>query len=194
MRRVAPAIVLLALAGCGQDRAGEPSGGPATPSAASNSATPPAASPLGAGSAMSGSVSGLVGKITAFRVQETATQIIVDLAADVLFAFDSADLSAQAPAELTKTVAQIQRGGTGPITVVGHTDSVGDDAYNDALSLRRAQAVAEWLSGEGGVDQARLRPEGRGEREPVAANQLNGADNPDGRAQNRRVRIVIPKA
>ncbi len=144
---------------------------------------------------MSGSVSPLAGLVTAFQVEETATQIIVDLAADVLFAFDSADLSSQAPEQLRKTVAQIQRGGSGDIRVVGHTDSHGDDAYNDDLSLRRARAVAAWLSNEGAVSAARLRSEGRGERDPAAPNQgAGGGDDPDGRARNRRVQVIIPKA
>lgn len=150
--------------------------------------------PLGDGRSMTGAVSGLTGLVTAFQVEETATQIVVELAADVLFAFDQATLSPQAPEQLQKTVAQIARGGGGTIAVVGHTDGMGDDAYNDALSLRRAQAVVEWLATEGGVDRARLKAEGRGEREPVAANERGGQDDPEGRARNRRVTVVIPKA
>jgi outer membrane protein OmpA-like peptidoglycan-associated protein len=144
---------------------------------------------------MQGSISPLTGLVTAFQVEETATEIIVDLAADVLFPFDSADLMPGAPEQLRKTIAQIQRGGQGDIRVVGHTDSQGEGAYNDDLSLRRARAVAAWLSSEGGVPSARVKAEGRGEREPAASNQTSsGMDDPNGRARNRRVQVIIPKA
>lgn len=143
---------------------------------------------------MSGTVSPLTGQVTAFQVEETATQIIVEMAADVLFAFDSADLSPQAPEQLRKTLAQIQRGGSDKIRVIGHTDTLGDDAYNDDLSLRRARAVAVWLSGEGAVPAGRITSEGRGERDPVAPNDVAGEDSAEGRAKNRRVQVVIPKA
>lgn len=187
---------LMAVAGlsaaCSQD--------PSAPEAAP-AATPPTSSPVIAadtattGSGLTGSVSGLTGDVTAFQVEETATQIIVDLAADVLFAFDSAELSAQAPEQLRKAVGQIQRGGSGEIRVVGHTDAQGDDAYNDDLSLRRAKAVATWLAGAGGIAADRLESEGRGEREPVAPNEgSDGNDYPEGRAMNRRVQVIIPKA
>lgn len=144
---------------------------------------------------MSGTVSPLSGLVTAFQVEETATQIIVELAADVLFTFDSAELSSQAPEQLRKTLAQIQRGGSGDIRVVGHTDAQGDDAYNDDLSLRRARAVTTWLASDGAIPAARLKSEGRGEREPVAPNEgADGTDNAEGRALNRRVQVIIPKA
>lgn len=197
MRPVLLAVGVLALAAC--DRPAAPQAGSGADAASgrvpdTNPAASPTASPLGGGSSMAGSVSGLTGLVTAFRVQETATQIIVDLAADVLFAFDSADLSPGAPEQLRKTVEQIGRGGGGDIQVIGHTDSRGSDAYNDDLSLRRARAVATWLSTEGGVPATRLQPEGRGEREPVASEQTAaGADDPQGRALNRRVRVIIPR-
>lgn len=186
---------LMAVAGllgaCSQD--------PSTPEPVS-AATPKTSAPVIAadtattGSGLTGTVSGLTGDVTAFQVDETATQIIVELAADILFAFDSAELSAQAPEQLRKTIAQIQRGGTGDIRVVGHTDAQGDNAYNDDLSLRRARAVAAWLAGDGGIPADRLTPEGRGEREPVAPNEgTDGNDYPEGRAMNRRVQVIIPK-
>ena len=183
----------VALAACGPPAA-ERAPGP-------DASSPPAAQApdrpetLGGGQPMSGSVSPLSGLVTAFQVEETDSQIIVELAADVLFAFDSAELSPQAPEQLLKTVAQIQRGAAGDIRVIGHTDAQGDDAYNDDLSIRRARAVADWLSQHGGTPAARLKAEGRGEREPVAPNEgVGGRDNPEGRAKNRRVQVIIPKA
>ena len=152
------------------------------------------ASPLGTGSALTGAVGGLAGQITAFQVEVTATTFVVELAADVLFAFDSAELAPTADEQLRKTVAVIQRGGSGPIEVIGHTDARGEDAYNLDLSLRRARAVSAWLTAEGGVTAGRLRSVGKGEAEPVAPNEtVSGADDPEGRAQNRRVQVIVPK-
>lgn len=195
--QAASAFVLAACGQQGADAPAAPADAPASvPAPQPAASTPPqGGSPLGSGQAMRGEVSSLTGRITAFQVQETAHHIVVDLAADVLFAFDSAELSAQAPEQLRKAVEQIRRGGSGDIQVIGHTDSHGDDAYNQDLSLRRARSVAAWLSSEGGVPAAQLKPEGRGEREPVAPNAgTEGNDYPEGRAMNRRVKIIIPKA
>ena len=73
------------------------------------------------------------------------------------------------------------------VSVEGHTDSRGSDAYNQGLSERRAIAVHDYLVGQG-VDGGRLDTVGMGESDPVAPNENDdGSDNPDGRAQNRRV-------
>ncbi len=193
-RHAGAAIIAVAtlIASCSQESAA-PEAAPSATLSTPASATTADTATTGAG--LTGSVSGLTGDVTAFQVEETATQIIVELAADVLFAFDRADLSPQAPEQLRKAVAQIQRGGSGDILVVGHTDARGDDPYNDDLSLRRAKAVAAWLADDGGIAAARLKPEGRGEREPVAPNAgIDGNDYPEGRAMNRRVQVIIPKA
>lgn len=80
---------------------------------------------------------------------------------------------------------------TGTVRVVGHTDSVGDDGSNQVLSLRRAQAIVDSLEGLG-VASSRLRTEGAGETSPVAPNEHpDGADNPEGRALNRRVEVYF---
>jgi OOP family OmpA-OmpF porin len=71
------------------------------------------------------------------------------------------------------------------VSVEGHTDSRGTEAYNDALSLRRANTVSEYLA-EHGVDAGRLSVVGYGESKPVASN-----DTDDGRAQNRRVELLV---
>ena len=73
------------------------------------------------------------------------------------------------------------------IDVYGHTDSMGSDAYNQSLSERRAQAVADYLASHG-VVAARLGTRGYGETQPIASN-----DTEEGRAANRRVEIkVVP--
>lgn len=146
------------------------------------------------GANLAGEVSDLSGEITAFRVEQTATQTIIEIASDVLFAFDKADLSPEAPAQLHRAAELIRQGGSGPIEVRGYTDTHGEDTYNLALSERRAVAVADWLANEARIDTARLRPRGYGEADPVAPNEgSEGNDYPEGRALNRRVTIVIPK-
>jgi len=112
----------------------------------------------------------------------------VRLATDVLFAFGSADLSPRASNQLNDVAAKL-RDVHGKVAVTGYTDTVGSDAVNIPLSLRRAQAVAAALApGVSGVD---LVATGRGSADPVAPNTVNGADNPSGRARNRRVEIVF---
>ena len=71
----------------------------------------------------------------------------------------------------------------------GHTDSRGSDEYNDRLSQQRADAVKEFLEDRYPNLRGRVHAVGRGEREPVAPNEIDGRDNPAGRALNRRVEI-----
>jgi len=71
------------------------------------------------------------------------------------------------------------------IKVIGHTDSVGSDSYNQSLSERRASSVAEYLLAQG-VAPNKLTSEGKGESEPVADNETDA-----GRAKNRRVELHI---
>lgn len=115
--------------------------------------------------------------------------IAVDLPADVLFDFDKADLRADATGPLHKAAELIKSYPTAPLQVLGHTDGKGTDAYNDALSLRRAQAVAHALQAHTGR-QAGVQ--GLGKREPIAPNTTpEGRDDPEGRQRNRRVQILI---
>jgi outer membrane protein OmpA-like peptidoglycan-associated protein/opacity protein-like surface antigen len=99
------------------------------------------------------------------------------------FAFDSAELTAQDKAELERVAARLKElefvGGT----ATGHTDSVGDEAYNQKLSERRAQAVVDFLHAQG-VSPSRITAIGMGEIKPIADNATE-----EGRAQNRRVTI-----
>ena len=189
--RVAIATALtVALAACSDPAPQQPGTTEATDELAPANA--PAVSP--SAGTLTGEISGLSGEVTPFEVTVTDRATIVDLAADVLFAFDSADLSPQAPEQLAKAADLIRKGGTGVISVVGHTDSKGDDAYNLDLSLRRARAVVAWLSSDGAVLSDRLTAEGKGETDPVAPNAgTEGNDYPEGRALNRRVQIVIPR-
>lgn len=112
----------------------------------------------------------------------------ISLGADQLFDFDKALLKPEAEPALEALAAQLQNLGQEPVEITGYTDSKGDDAYNEKLSLRRANAVKDWLLAKGLPNN--FRTQGMGEKDPVAENTLaNGADNPDGRAKNRRVEI-----
>ena len=75
---------------------------------------------------------------------------------------------------------------------MGHTDSKGSSDYNQRLSEDRAAAVARFLTDDG-VPKDRLKSEGRGETEPVAANEVDGRDNEQGRVRNRRVEFILPR-
>lgn len=122
----------------------------------------------------------------AVRTTESTEQVEVTLGSDVLFAFDSADLTPAAAEAVALVAARVSEREPGTVEVVGHTDDQADDAYNLDLSRRRAQAVADALSGQ--VDTARyeFRVDGRGEAEPVAENATE-----EGRALNRRVTVTL---
>ena len=112
-------------------------------------------------------------------------QSVLTLTSDLLFAFGSADLAPASGAAIGQAVAALPRGA--PVSVSGHTDSLGSDAVNQPLSEQRAQAVA------GVIAQARpdlvLTVEGFGSSRPVADNSSGGEDDPQGRALNRRVEV-----
>ena len=117
----------------------------------------------------------------------TGTEITIRLPGSVLFDFDSDRIRPDAERTLAEVAEVMKAYGGRPMRVEGHTDSVASDAYNQALSERRAQSVQRWLAGSGGVKGA-IAPRGFGESKPVDTN-----DTPAGRQQNRRVEIVIEK-
>lgn len=128
--------------------------------------------------------------LTDLKARESAdTSIVIDLPADVLFDFDKADLRSDAMPALEKAAELLASYPTAPLAIYGHTDDKGEEAYNEPLSRRRAQAVADWLK----TKSARSADvEGYGERKPVAPNaNPDGSDDPEGRQKNRRVEIVI---
>lgn len=114
---------------------------------------------------------------------------------DVLFEFGSADLTAGAQATARDIAEIILSDAPGRrISVEGHTDSIGPANYNQSLSERRAASVAAALRGAR-VGSDRLVSKGFGESFPAAPNTLtSGGDNPEGRARNRRVEVVILNA
>ncbi|MGQ2933550.1 MAG: OmpA family protein [Sphingopyxis sp.] len=163
-----------------------------TPVAAAADAQPAAGG--GPGSAMTGTVSDLKGDVSGLNIRVTDTATIVDLPADALFEFDKADLTPGAEAELQKAAELIRKTPPGAIEVIGHSDAKGDDAYNLRLSEKRARTVADWFAGQVGVRQRTFRVSGKGETDPIAANQTaDGKDDAAGRARNRRVEVVLPR-
>ena len=109
----------------------------------------------------------------------------VSFAADAFFDFDKAVLKPEGKAKLDDVVSKLGTVNLEVIIAVGHTDSVGTDAYNDKLSLRRAEAVKAYLLSKG-VEANRVYTEGKGEKQPVADNKTA-----EGRAKNRRVEIEV---
>lgn len=115
----------------------------------------------------------------------------VMLPGDVLFDFDRATIRANAVPILEKVAAAARQTGTRPIRVEGHTDAVGQPAYNQKLSQARAQSVVQWLV-EGGIPATRLSAKGFGATQPVAPNRSpDGKDDPAGRQKNRRVTVTF---
>ena len=116
----------------------------------------------------------------------------VELPTDVLFDFDSAALKPEAAATLALLADAIRERAPSSVRIEGHTDAKGTEAYNQALSERRAQAVAGQLSAGDGIEPERLNPVGYGETRPVAPNAApDGTDDPQGRQRNRRVEVVL---
>lgn len=124
-------------------------------------------------------------QLGAGTVTNTGNQLVVTLPNDVLFAVDSAAVSATSQADLRAVAASLNRYPNTTVNVIGHTDSDGDAAYNQDLSERRARSVSQVLIASG-VAPARINVVGQGENSPVATNQTAA-----GKAQNRRVEIVI---
>jgi OOP family OmpA-OmpF porin len=109
----------------------------------------------------------------------------VTYAADAFFDFDKSVLKPEGRAKLDDLVGKIKGINLEVIIAVGHTDSVGSDAYNQRLSVRRAEAVKAYLVSKG-IERNRIYTEGKGEKQPVADNRTA-----EGRAKNRRVEVEV---
>ena len=119
------------------------------------------------------------------NITNTGDRLIVSFPEAILFATDSFTVRPGLNNDMSALTQSLQRYPNSTIQIVGHTDSDGDAAYNQQLSERRANAVADVLLNQG-VPFNRIQTFGRGESQPIASNFT-----PEGKAQNRRVEIVI---
>jgi len=118
-------------------------------------------------------------------VERVGEGIQVTFASGLLFAFDSDQIQPTAGTNLTELASSLKKYPESQLLIVGHTDNVGDDSYNQRLSERRANSAAAYLTAQG-VARSRLTATGKGEAEPVTTNESDA-----GRQQNRRVEVAI---
>lgn len=109
----------------------------------------------------------------------------VTLASDVLFDFDKSVIKPEGRARLDDLVAKVKGVALEVIIAIGHTDSIGSDAYNQRLSVRRSEAVKAYMVSKG-IEPNRIYTEGKGKKQPIADNRTA-----DGRQKNRRVEIEV---
>ena len=153
------------------------------------------------GAIIGAAVGGTAGAIIGHQMDQKAKQIlasvpgatvtrvgeglVVTFESGLMFDFDSDVLRTEARKNLDNLAANLASFGDSKLMLIGHTDAVGDDGYNQTLSQRRALAVETYLV-QHGVPSTRMVAAGRGETEPIASN-----DTEAGRQQNRRVEIAV---
>jgi OOP family OmpA-OmpF porin len=121
-----------------------------------------------------------------------AARVIDRLTIHVNFDFDKSNIRKADEAELKKAIDFVRKYPGAKVELEGHTDGKGTEQYNQKLSERRAEAVRQYLITEGAVEKAMISATGYGELRPIAPNKTqDGKDNPEGRAENRRVEILI---
>ena len=149
------------------------------------------------GGALGGVAGGLIGKkmdkqaaeientVPGAEVIKAGEGIIVKFDSGILFDFDKSDLKANAKENIRQLVKTMNENADTDILVVGHTDNVGKASYNQGLSERRAAAVKSYAVAQG-LASGRIKTKGMGAEEPISSNESDA-----GRAENRRVEIVI---
>jgi outer membrane protein OmpA-like peptidoglycan-associated protein len=127
----------------------------------------------------------LAATIPGATVQRVGEGIVVTFDSGLLFPFNSTDLLPAGQDNLRNLATSLQENPETEVLIVGHTDGVGSDSYNQSLSEQRASSAASILASNG-VPRDRIRTSGRGEMEPIADNESEA-----GRQQNRRVEVAI---
>ena len=123
---------------------------------------------------------------TGVQVSQTAdNRLKLEIPADVSFDTGRSDIKSNFRPVLERFAQTLNENPGATVTIIGHTDSVGDDSVNQPLSVDRASNTRNYLA-QRGVSSNRIAIEGRGEREPIASN-----DDSSGRARNRRVEIYV---
>lgn len=150
-----------------------------------------------AGAAVGGTVGAIIGRqmdkkaaeleerLEGARIQRVEEGIAVSFDSGLLFDFDSAQLRPEAMENLAQLAEIMGEDDNTELMIVGHTDSVGDENYNQNLSERRAAMAARYMSTQG-ISMSRIDIEGRGETEPIADN-----DTEAGQQENRRIEVAI---
>jgi outer membrane protein OmpA-like peptidoglycan-associated protein len=146
------------------------------------------------GVAVAGRSTDLERALKELNAEVTPEQVKVNLAADLLFDFDKADIKPAAEPELAKVTTVLKSYPKAQVLIEGHTDGKGSDSYNQTLSEKRAGTVAQWLAAHADLNGANMKTRGWGKAKPIAPNtKADGSDDPDGRAKNRRVEITVTK-
>ena len=125
---------------------------------------------------------------------QTDEGIVINLPENILFDFDKSEIKSEAEPTLKKISDLLGFYESQNVQINGHTDSKGSDSYNQELSEKRAASVKKYLNDKFEIKTERLKTKGFGETKPIADNEVNGKDNPDGREKNRRVEVIIENA
>lgn len=124
-------------------------------------------------------------KIPNAQVERSGEGIVVTFNSNVLFGFDKSNLTSSAKSTINDLYSILQQYPNEDVLIIGHTDNVGSESYNQKLSVRRASSTANYLISQG-IGAARVTTKGMGETDPKVAN-----DTEAHRAENRRVEFVL---
>ncbi len=128
------------------------------------------------------------------HAEEVTEGVRISLLGDVLFDFDQDTIRTDARPVLQQVADLIQQSNATRVAIYGHTDAKGTPIHNKELSQRRAGAVKSYLVTHFAIAAEYLHTEGYGSTQPIAPNtNPDGSDNPEGRQQNRRVELLIPR-